>query len=159
MILENQVTNLQLSLKLKSLNVKQESLFYWVPGSLIYGHEGDVDIANDDKWSLWTKLREPFELEFKTTLDEEFFKAGTELTEEFINKIDMERAERKAQICSAFTVAELGEFIGWEMLMICGLPNSLKDFIHDAKTEADFRAKVLIYLLENDLIKLSGSEN
>lgn len=34
MNLENQVTNLELSKKLKYLNIKQESLFYWTVGGV-----------------------------------------------------------------------------------------------------------------------------
>lgn len=111
MKLEQQVTNLELSKKLKELGVKQESLFYW--GNTI----GQLD---QDCWRVY------------------FFK-DDDVSMEYV---------------SAFTVAELGEMLKWKSLMIFGLPEHYADFISDTISEADFRAKMLIYLIENNLIKI-----
>ncbi|MFP5263718.1 MAG: hypothetical protein ACLGJB_17700 [Blastocatellia bacterium] len=120
MTLEQQVTSLELSKKLKELGVKQDSLFYWVDGKLEYINEvGGINIAKDD--------------------------------------------------VSAFTVAELGEMLP---AVVDGdlAPRWFKTFSHyfcdytdDNKTwllpqpfiypkEADARAKMLTYLIENNLV-------
>jgi hypothetical protein len=54
---------------------------------------------------------------------------------------------------SAFTVSELGEMLQWEKLYIFGFSKELLDYVDGKNTEADARAKMLIYLLENGLIK------
>lgn len=55
---------------------------------------------------------------------------------------------------SAYTVAELGEILKWKNEIIFGLPEDIKSLLKDKDTEADFRAKMLIYLIKNKLIKL-----
>jgi hypothetical protein len=128
MPLEQQVVSLELAKKLKELGMKQESLFYW-------SHEKETIVP---KWEYWP-------------LEED---------------------------CSAFTVAELGEMLPADKCMVVKqVENAPKkgyrgcifrddaceccgeDFytILDetlADTEADARAKMLIYLLENNLINL-----
>jgi len=117
MKLENQVTSLKLSKKLKKLGVKQESLFYWVNGKL-------------------------------------FLKDKDDLVNEHI---------------SAFTASELGERLPMELpedndyvfetLCLSGSwvvqynphLHRKKVFGQVAKTEANARAKMLIYLIENKL--------
>ncbi|MEK6880067.1 MAG: hypothetical protein AABY22_10685 [Nanoarchaeota archaeon] len=97
MKIENQVSSLQPSKRLKELGVKQDSLFYWhnidTYPSIMYG--------DSTEW------------------------AGDELI-------------------SAFTVAELGEMLPLFIIMNNGI------YFQDKK-EADSRAKILIYLLENGL--------
>lgn len=124
MKLENQVTSLELSKKLKELGVKQESLFYWV-------HCEVVSPVGD--YALETKV----------------------LMDNFIHKEDK-------IIASAFTVAELGEMLphnsrtGVTMgLWECWLDydSQGKGYEQQAETEANARAKMLIYLIENNLIK------
>ena len=120
MKLEDQVTNLELSKKLKELGVKQESLFFWTLNE--YNH-----------WVIygWRDI------------------------------------ENYKQTISAFTVAELGEMLpssikvsdyfnwyfksskmgsGWEV----HYENRSGKFFAD--TEANARAKMLIYLIENKLV-------
>jgi hypothetical protein len=131
MKLEQQVCSLELAKKLKELGVKQESYFYW------------------EDWE-----------------DERH------IAHYMVDTGDFEQYERVKSkypnIVSAFTVAELGEM----------LPNMLFDkfFLSitrigttwiiqysfgldieahaQADTEADARAKCLVYLLENKLITL-----
>lgn len=123
MKLENQVTSLALSQRLKELGVKQESLF----GHYRHSDHGKLvaDIWHVDK------------------------KDGRYLLE-----------------CSAFTVAELGEmlerrkekyqthsFVTIKDDWVCYIEFEDGRYHKEyAETEADARAKMLIYLLENKLI-------
>lgn len=119
MKLENQVTNLELSRKLKKLRVKQESYFAWA----------EVNVG--DK-------------EFEYQVVKNDFQADIEFV-------------------SAFTVAELGEMLSkyllynfFDMPNICdkGWEWELEKADGIADTEANARAKMLIYLIENGLIKV-----
>ena len=119
MKLENQVTNLELSKKLKELGFKQESLFYW--GKTL----GKFEII--------------------------YFPGNLTKSDAEIGRV------------SAFTVAELGEMLPEFVMSMRRTDDYLcTDFMnyrpydygkHEAETEADARAKMLIYLIENDLIK------
>lgn len=126
MKLENQVTSLELSRILKKLGVKQESLFYY-------------QISDTTP-----ELRHG-----KTTTN-----YGVPVQEWY----------------SAYTVAELGELLPFQVSTIKTKTRWLCRMIFDnnpfrkekgatyveeeADTEADARAKMLIYLLENKLITL-----
>ncbi len=125
MTLENQVCSLELAKRLKELGVKQESFCYW--------------ITNTNGHNPWLKWRKNVDCpcEFFTT------------------------ANVKVRY-SAFTVAELGEMLPPsvrvnkefddknEKIFYVGLHHG--DWRISADTEADARAKMLIYLLENKLI-------
>jgi len=128
MKLEQQVSSLQLSKKLKELGVEQDSLFWWIEGT-----NGDFSLEAESNFMGQPK-----------------------------NPV------------SAFTVAELGEMLpsvvikdGTEYniafvkhrtgkpfyVTLIKAPVS-KDSLNDieADTEADARAKMLIYLIKNNLI-------
>lgn len=129
MKLENQVVSLELSRKLKELGVKQESLFYWHPR---------LDGAN------------------RPYIVPASHRNGTSPNKDFI---------------PAFTVAELGEMLKARYFTV---QHSWKEagkwrchYRHletgeviiereglkfEAKTEADARAAMLIYLIENKLV-------
>ena len=128
MTLEQQVCSLDLAKRLKELGVKQDSYFYW---------------SNKMDGSRWR------------TENCQFF------------KID------KRSDVSAFTVAELGEMLpavvnnyGWRVkktekkdkweIKYRKLKNGEMTILRQniADTEADSRAKMLVYLLENKLINL-----
>ncbi len=134
MKLEKQVTSLELSKKLKELGVKQESLFYWVSH-----FNGDELVFENDEHN-------------------------------FYKSVWKERS-------SAYTVAELGEMLprglctqkapetyhmqfdsdAWkDAWNIKGLELGFRELWEETKadTEADARAKCLIYLIENDLTTL-----
>lgn len=137
MKLENQVCSLKLAKKLKELGVKQDSLFYWViySGSYLGSHEYVIRSSEDIE-------------KYKYLIIEKY---------------------------SAYTVAELGEMlpaeiiienIDYGLIMIKGLHNIkyILTYYNDkykkglmraigSEMEADARAKMLIYLLENKLIK------
>ena len=125
MKLENEVASLKPSKKLKKLGVKQESYFVWCREKLPV--EG---------WS-------PFEL--------------------FESREFPPRIEDDYESYSAFTVAELGEMlpadIDYDWLCISktvdGWFVEYQDMavVKEAKTEANSRAKMLIYLKENKLLK------
>jgi len=130
MKLEDQVCSLELAKKLKKLGVKQESLFYW-------------DFENTAVPPV--------------ILDKEGFKRF-----EAYQKI-AKNTTRLKYFYSAFTVAELGNIlpmgtafmkfnnIHWTALTSYNENRTTKRI--DAETEADCRAKMLIYLIENELIK------
>lgn len=139
MQLEKQLANLELSKKLKELGVKQESLFYWQP--------------------LW----QPGE---KAQLMHLIWPAS-----KIENRPDIEQTMLPY---SAFTVAELGEMLPlgcsstkineykkdgttkiWQSntaRYIGGRDGRM--IIEYGNTEADARAKMLIYLLDHKLITL-----
>lgn len=136
MKLENQVTSLEISKRLKELGVKQESYFHW------YEASGGWNFMAHD----WSEI----------SLSKKGFK---QVKDEF----------------SAFTVAELGEMLPVKIVgRFLTLRKDVEDWwyvfyddnilefpidktvrIEDQamSTEADARGKMLIYLLENDLLK------
>lgn len=127
MKLENQVSSLIPSQRLKELGVKQESLYYY-----------------DEVWSQ--KHGSGYNIFDKETISEE--------------------GELPVGAISAFTVAELGEMLPWDIVIARnddkewlvtfqadGLPES-KSATFISNNEADARAKMLIYLIENKLITI-----
>lgn len=131
MPLEKQIVSLELANRLKELEVKQESLFYWT--------HCPVKEQNGE----WTHVVT--------------YGRNNELPETF----------------SAFTVAELGEMLpesfqcwkwarqrtlrqeGGEIIWNCLTDESTthgNGIVIIANTEANARAKMLIYLLENNLL-------
>jgi hypothetical protein len=148
MNLENQVCSLDLANRLKELGVKQESLFWWIAPE------------DNEKW--------PPMLVFKTGLGA-YYENGAGL-----NDYTFDVAPLRV---SAFTVAELGEMLPkiiqeidwWSVKTVskdeykrwlCALfdtdagGHDWKDPSFYANTEADARAKMLIYLLENNLMTI-----
>lgn len=128
MTLEQQVTNLELSKKLKTLGVKQDSHFVWCE------HPDGQHVIGVEEYS---------------------------------------REDKTLKLISAFTVAELGEMLPWEIggklnittkcsngswvvwyekNVIGAIVGDEKILDQGADTEADARAKMLIYLIENNLI-------
>ncbi len=126
MKLEDQVCSLELAKRLKELWVKQESVFYWFKGY--------------EDWLIHYINYNHSEEDIKV----------------FLNNVE-------GEAYSAFTVAELG------VLLKCGLSSCLLYKCDELKeitifspyynirmsdaTEANARAKMLIYLLENGLMK------
>lgn len=127
MTLQDQCVSLDLAKQLKELGFKQESLFWWFE-------------SNDKKDTLLcfdAKLPNEYSYDFKKS-------------------------------CSAYTVAELGEILpqisclswresignesGISNRWICREDNLTEDHCEYATTEADARAKMLIYLKTNNLL-------
>lgn len=137
MKIEKQVTSLELSKKLKKLGVKQESYFEWKwGGQLSKGNKEYLQIKGESKGMMC---------------------AGNEAWSFY----------------SAFTVAELGSLLPMEIKDLNGksggiyfettriafsswiveyLKGKKLIYIQKGDTEADARAKMLIYLIENNLI-------
>jgi hypothetical protein len=136
MKLEQQVVSLELAKKLKELGVKQESLFYWLWQNL------DETESNLSEWLL-----------------------GSEQELASFPKTDQEY--------SAFTVAELGEMLPriitptthimdtgkthddkWYITYRDQLKYKNTLLVQEAETEANARAKMLIYLVQQNLLVL-----
>ena len=122
MKLEEQVCSLKLAKQLKELGVKQVSIFCWC----------------DDSWKQNCGLKN------NVAYWVEYNDGG---------------CKEDADILSAFTVAELGEMLPRHLIqerppksfLIGYVDENIKHF-ETAKTEADARAKMLIYLLKNKLM-------
>ncbi len=138
MKLEDQVVSLELSQKLKELGVKQESLFVWRGvqdwrfGPLRYTLAYVANLVDDSNFPKIWKIR----------------------------------ASKVVVTYSAFTVAELGEMLPAKHQQIKLYRRHLGEWVcrwdygtsptgchmETSNTEANARAKMLIYLLENELI-------
>ena len=124
MTLEQQVVSLELAKKLKELGVKQESLFWW-----------SVPIN-------------------QTVPEPDFSALEMCKPEVFYGKINW---GKYFEPISAFTVAELGENLQPYLQRDIWLRDQIAEAMDDAsymRNEADARATMLIYLLENNLITL-----
>jgi hypothetical protein len=129
MKLENQVCGLELAQKLRELGLRQDSIFY-------YSHDENFRIIKG-----------------KIRLVDEGLRLGYFPIGKFLSP-----SYCKQEHYSAFTVADLGEMLPrgyysinngmgyWECWERTGKQKL------EAQTEADARAKVLIYLLENKLV-------
>lgn len=130
--MENQVTSLVLSQKLERLKVKQESEFYW------WIHADEVKLITNEQ------------------------------------KLNLEVLRWVQDFYSAFTVAELGEIlrkvkigqiierfykvlgyqIKWEKFKKGKVITKSFSVLNYPSNEADARAKMLVYLIENKYIEL-----
>lgn len=152
---ENQVCSLDLAKRLKELGVKQESLFYWVRGF------NEVDEGSG-------KGRWPGSYTVKKWYIDTIDGIKTEH--------DIDQFSRDGFIISAFTVAELGEMLPSEIekdghFYSLAMSKTKKHYWVDYRyytntkelkmmhlatqeedTEANARAKMLVYLLENKLL-------
>jgi len=128
MKLEQQVCSLELAKKLKELGVKQESLFYWD-----------------------NKVNPAYEV------------GGTEIGKVSFSghiKQSQDEIESGNRYYSAFTVAELGELLPEKVVFRNYQKRSnnawrinFGDMEFGADTEANTKAKMVVYLLENNLIQ------
>lgn len=143
MKLEDQVCSLPLAKRLKELGVKQESAFYWF-NDLLAARSLGVTLAN---------------------FDEGYKSIGSKYGIWLSEWNDENSEDATVEPVSAFTVAELGEMLPanlitqrldvntpqWVTYFYDSQPYTGEDF--EAATEADARAKMLIYLIENGLLK------
>ncbi len=144
MKIEQQVTSLEISKKLEALSVKQESLFYWKEIIDDYDHE-EPKILQTVKSQSVPENRSGSYSEKEGSWEEKFY--------------------------SAFTVSELGEMLpyqidgywlwngkqvpiqgGWSVCYAKDATFVKQLHYETADTEADARGKMLIYLLENNLL-------
>lgn len=135
MTLEQQVSSKESSQRLRELGVPQESLFSWI--------YTDAPLADGSRWKLVVT----------SSLGDSHWELGGE-----------------KDTYSAFTVAELGEMLPEEVTIkgedcslemvnpkwysIRSLALGKLKVSFEADTEAEARAKMIIYLLENKLITL-----
>ena len=138
MKIEDQVCSLELAKRLRALGVKQESQWYY---------RRHKERENPEYERIYPPSLIPIDYPLDTR-DGDYYLPG---------EYDI----------SAFTVAELGEKLSlahysfrsgnvWdESRWECSYGNSNS---HIANTEADARAKLLIYLIENELIKQAEGE-
>jgi len=141
MELEKQCVSLELAKKLKELGVKQESAYYWV-------------FSKDYGICLVVNADNHFVMET----------SNGSIYQQDLHNAGMWTMDDEEERFSAFTVAELGELLKGEeshtvfvnadkgMEWLCVSSYYAKRFY--AETEADARALLLIYLLENKLISL-----
>lgn len=158
--LEKQVASLEPSKKLRELGVKQESYFVWQEG--YHSSEGFDNGKSLGKVGV-------FEGKYYVQARPSNFTTANVKW----NEADLRRLHETSY--AAFTTAELGEMLpegyGYFLrirdtnvglrrmdLAMCELNGSstVKKYLHScvADTEADARAKMLIYLLENNLIEI-----
>lgn len=131
MKLEQQVTSLEISRKLKELGAKQESCFYWC----------EVDTTDD--WDL-----RPAKSVFGKEIDygNSYLSEVSAFTIAELGEMLAEQAEKfPVEKCIWFGSEKVGKY--WE----CGSEKML-DHTFEDEFEADARGKMLIYLLENKLI-------
>lgn len=153
MRLEDQVVSLELSKKLKELGVKQESYFVYFVSRKFHRQDLGVDIISNQQ---------------KVLMSWEDFVEQEEYTED--------RAD-EFELYPAYSVAELGEMLpglkepkhgvhfwiqehknrdnSWTIKYMTAEYSGVgehKQVIAGIKSEADVRAKMLIYLLENNLL-------
>ncbi len=152
MPLESQVCSLELAKRLKELGVKQESLFYWVAEDIYdrpYNRGKYILVAREQEYYVSSARDNHISSYPGLSCDE------------------CPHSWNPVEIYSAFTVAELGEmlqqdihdcqliisFSGNEKLGVwcCGYQGL--DVSCYSELEAECRAKMLIYLLENGLVK------
>jgi hypothetical protein len=151
MNLECQVVSIEIAKKLKSLNVKQESLFYWhnidsIP-SVICEH-----YPPDRSGDFWVSAFTVGELGIMLP------KAICIKTEDEEKKIfsNFRLVTGRSLIFEEENAAEF-----WSVNYICDTTNQFRNFLFDAllskpiydKNEANARALMLIYLLESGAIK------
>lgn len=145
LLLEQQITSLELSKRLCELGVKQESLFYWY---------------------ILDKNHPLFEVHKKIKHKEDLQKL---LDGGIYYKLDpYEKILGEFLQYSVFTVSELGDLLKCGLqsaLIVDTATNKIKEFqvfspyynIYQlAETEVDARAKILIHLIENKLIEVKN---
>ena len=125
--LEKQVTSLELSKRLKELGVKQDS--YW-------------------KWENYSKNAYGYVKEWQLT--------DSSCLDDEINVIGL-RDPKDYEIYAAFTVAELGEMLpgGYHSSRMDDVWYCEDVYVTKAETEANARAKMLIWLIENKLVEVN----
>jgi hypothetical protein len=136
MKLENQVCSLELAKKLKELDVKQESLFLWqvYSNGSAHIHLGRLEGFDVEYVSAFTvaELGEMLPAKLKFTTPPEPFP----------------KTEQTTLMCGRY-----GSDGYWEITYV-GVESENIYVERQAVTEANARAKMLIYLLENKLITL-----
>lgn len=137
MTLENQVCSLELAKKLFDLEVAQESLFCWE----------EYEYGTHEEWKIIpTSEATPANYFSAFTVAE----LGEMLPKGYVSGISFYEDESKHAICHWYQVDTSGALIP-ELEENVNIKAPTGEFFK-ANTEADARAKMLVYLLENKLI-------
>lgn len=140
MKIEEQVCSFELAKKLKELGIEQKSLWYWCP----------CPTSSNPKYYYI------------------YINSGYQY-ENIKNDLKRHKEGHKSQICSAFTVAELGEMLPDDIIsrryskespeisyIVRGKEEEGRLF--EEKTEANARAKMVIFLIEKGYLKANKNE-
>ena len=127
MKLEDQVVSLELAKRLKEIGVKQESAFYWF--------EGVNEIGLVDRAYAWPPKE-------KHTAAFTVAELGEMLPQTFIDKSD-----------DGQYFAQVNIFKQYSNWAICYETSKRRVCTAEMETEADARAKMLIYLIEQGIVK------
>lgn len=130
MNIEKQVVSLELAKKLKELGVEKESEFVW--------YEANHSILKSDIGKMFWNLSHKYNNSARNSPRISAYNVAElgEMLKEITEKIDC------GDSCYDLTFQSVFPTIGW----------SGNNHQEVAETEADTRAKMLIYLLENNLI-------
>lgn len=134
MTLEKQVCSLELAQKLKNLGVKQESYFSWVISQdkekreIVQLRKTDIGIYNNPLYKMYHAY------------------SVAELGEMLPDRVKFDDGTR---LLSWLVYEKMGD-VHWIKYYRHGAETA---HVEHASTEADARAKMLIYLLENNLLK------
>ena len=140
MLLEKQLSNLELSKKLKELGVKQESEFYWGSST-----NNDFILIAKDRKSEYPNIFHYSYSVFSTS----------ELGEMLPWRLEIGSDYYELSISKNGT--DIPYSVYYEKINSNGtFDGTLNDYFFDSNREADARAKMLIYLLENNLLPKEG---
>jgi hypothetical protein len=167
MNLEQQVCSLELAKRLKELGIKQESLFYYRAWeNPLINHVSESRVT-DDYWCLYYH-----EDKYYKCCDWEIAAfTVAELGEMLPKAIQIKTEEEEKKVFSNFRLVTGRSLIFeedkpcefWSVNYICDTTNQFRNWLFDTlltkaiydKNEANVRAKMIIYLIENGLIKLN----
>lgn len=141
---EPQVCSLDLSKKLKELDVKQDSYFWWANAYNCYGTANYI--PHHDTFFVYPYEELPEDAYFKEYGGEKYAAFTVAELGELLP--DAVVIDGKKHFISAYLKDHLGHYM-IEMRCI----NQGADVIYSCETEADSRARMLIYLIENKLIE------
>lgn len=132
--MKNKVTSLELSKKLKDLGVKQESAFYWV-SQTIPSQDYNFEVQTKEYSEEWGMVKHSAFL-------------SCELGEMLPDEVEI----KEESYFMEYGIAFRG---GWQIyLRQNGSTGYQERYSFEAETEAEARGKMLVYLLENNLIEL-----
>lgn len=151
MTLSSQVASLELARILQKLGVKQEAVWYW--------YYTDAPFPDGSRWELRLGS-EISEAEWELSNESDIVAAFTvaELGEMLPARIEVKDPMIPRFDGTHFAAFEIRKHSDWEAVYIIyrnGIGYILNGYENGARhhgTEADARAKMLIYLLENKLI-------
>lgn len=152
--LENQLSKLESSIKLKKLGFPQKSLFYWVKGHMSYGYEGEWDIAECVGYFIFCEEvgLKPGAGNFNVDRS-----IGDDDSISYWPNLVKAQKKRAKEVYSAYTVAELGQILKNHVGTL-PLQNPYDHKWYWRKkidtTEAEARAQMIIYLAENNLLTM-----